>query len=90
VAREGDEVVGRSNEIDQSRQCEEAHIQDCRGRRAEHPATAAASTPIGQYDPRQEPSFIEIDAQKASEWLKKGVQPSRTVKRLLAIKGIDL
>ena len=44
---------------------------------------------IGQYDPRQEPSFIEIDAQKASEWLKKGVQPSRTVKRLLAIKGID-
>ena len=44
---------------------------------------------IGQYNPRQEPSFIEIDAEKASEWLKKGVQPSRTVKRLLSIKGID-
>jgi small subunit ribosomal protein S16 len=44
---------------------------------------------IGQYNPRVEPSFIEIDVDKATEWLKKGVQPSRTVKRLLAIKGID-
>jgi small subunit ribosomal protein S16 len=44
---------------------------------------------IGQYDPQQEPSSIEIDAEKAREWLKKGVQPSGTVKRLLAIKGID-
>ena len=44
---------------------------------------------IGQYNPRTEPSFIEIDADKAKEWLAKGVQPSRTVKKLLAIKGID-
>jgi small subunit ribosomal protein S16 len=44
---------------------------------------------IGQYNPRGEPSFIEIDAERAKEWLAKGVQPSRTVKRLLAIKGID-
>lgn len=44
---------------------------------------------IGQYDPRSEPSLIEIDADKAKEWLAKGVQPSRTVKRLLTIKGID-
>lgn len=44
---------------------------------------------IGQYNPRTEPSFIEIDADKAREWLAKGVQPSRTVKRLLTIKGID-
>jgi small subunit ribosomal protein S16 len=44
---------------------------------------------IGQYNPQLEPSFIEIDADKAQEWLQKGVQPSRTVKRLLAIKGID-
>ena len=44
---------------------------------------------IGQYNPRMEPSLIEIDADKAKDWLSKGVQPSRTVKRLLAIKGID-
>jgi small subunit ribosomal protein S16 len=43
---------------------------------------------IGRYNPRVEPSFIEIDAEKASEWLKKGVEPSRSVKKLLAIKGI--
>jgi ribosomal protein S16 len=29
-----------------------------------------------------------IDETKASEWLKKGAQPSRTVKRLLARQGI--
>jgi len=44
---------------------------------------------IGQYNPRTEPSTIEIDADKAKEWLGKGVQPSRTVKKLLSIKGID-
>jgi small subunit ribosomal protein S16 len=44
---------------------------------------------IGQYNPRHNPSLIEIDADKASAWLKNGAQPSRTVKRLLAIKGID-
>ena len=44
---------------------------------------------IGQYNPRTEPSTIEIDADKAKEWLAKGVQPSRTVRKLLSIKGID-
>ncbi len=44
---------------------------------------------IGQYNPRTEPSTIEIDADKAKEWLAKGVQPSRTVRKLLSIKGIS-
>lgn len=44
---------------------------------------------IGRYEPRAEPSLIEIDAEKAKKWLREGAQPSRTVKRLLAIKGID-
>ncbi len=44
---------------------------------------------VGRYNPRTEPSTIEIDADKAKEWLAKGVQPSRTVRKLLAIKGID-
>ena len=43
---------------------------------------------IGQYNPRMEPSLIEIDADKAKDWLSKGVQPSRTVQKLLKIKGI--
>ena len=44
---------------------------------------------VGQYNPRTEPSTIEIDADKAKAWLAKGAQPSRTVKKLLAIKGIQ-
>ena len=44
---------------------------------------------IGQYNPQMEPSLIEIDAERAKKWLAEGVQPSRTVKKLLAIKGID-
>jgi small subunit ribosomal protein S16 len=44
---------------------------------------------IGQYNPRQTPSLIEIDADKARAWLDKGAKPSDTVKRLLAVKGIE-
>lgn len=44
---------------------------------------------IGHYDPRTEPSRIEIDVDKARAWLAKGAQPSDTVKRLLKVKGID-
>ena len=44
---------------------------------------------IGQYNPQLNPSLIEIDAEKAKKWLGEGAQPSRTVKKLLSIKGID-
>lgn len=44
---------------------------------------------IGHYNPRLEPSLIEIDADKAKKWLGEGAQPSRTVKKLLSINGID-
>ena len=44
---------------------------------------------ICQYNPRMEPSLIEIDAEKEKKWLGEGAQPSRTVKKLLSIKGID-
>ncbi len=44
---------------------------------------------VGHYNPRTEPSTIEIDADKAQQWLAKGVQPSRTVQKLLSIKGIS-
>jgi len=42
---------------------------------------------IGRYDPRQEPSLVEIDNEKATEWLAKGAQPSETVEKLLNISG---
>jgi small subunit ribosomal protein S16 len=44
---------------------------------------------IGQYNPQMDPSLIEIDADKAKKWLGEGAQPSRTVKKLLSIKGIE-
>ena len=43
---------------------------------------------IGHYNPQTDPSSIEIDTAKAQEWINKGAQPSRTVKKLLAIKGL--
>jgi small subunit ribosomal protein S16 len=42
---------------------------------------------IGRYDPRQDPSLIEIDNEKALTWLKNGAQPTDTVRRLLEKSG---
>ena len=43
---------------------------------------------IGRYDPREDPSLIEIDEEKAVDWLKKGVQPTEAVAKLLDISGV--
>ncbi len=43
---------------------------------------------IGRYDPRQEPSLIEIDQERASYWLSRGAQPSDPVRRLLEVAGV--
>lgn len=42
---------------------------------------------IGRYDARQEPSLVEIDNERAVDWLAKGAQPSETVEKLLNISG---
>ena len=42
---------------------------------------------IGRYDARQEPSLIEIDNEKAVDWLSKGAQPTDPVRKLLEISG---
>ena len=42
---------------------------------------------LGRYDPRQEPSLVEIDNEKAVDWLRKGAQPTDTVRKLLEISG---
>ncbi|RJQ54284.1 MAG: 30S ribosomal protein S16 [Actinobacteria bacterium] len=43
---------------------------------------------IGRYDPRPEPSLVEIDTDKAKSWLAKGAQPSEPVVKLLEIAGV--
>lgn len=42
---------------------------------------------IGHYHPRQDPSVISIDSDRAVYWLEKGAQPSNTVRNLLRISG---
>ena len=43
---------------------------------------------IGQYNPLTEPSQIQLDADKALEWLRKGAQPSDSVVALLKRTGV--
>jgi small subunit ribosomal protein S16 len=42
---------------------------------------------VGIYDPRRDPSAIRIDNDKAVDWLRKGAQPTDSVRKLLVISG---
>ncbi len=42
---------------------------------------------VGTYNPRSEPSVVSIDNDKAVAWLRKGAQPTDTVRKLLEISG---
>ncbi len=42
---------------------------------------------IGHYNPLSNPPTIKIQVERAQEWIKKGAQPSNTVKNLLARAG---
>lgn len=42
---------------------------------------------IGHYQPRQDPSVIEIDNDRAVYWLQRGAQPSDQVRNLLGLSG---
>lgn len=44
---------------------------------------------LGRYDPRTEPSTIEINEDRALDWLSKGAQPSEAVAKLLEITGVS-
>ncbi len=43
---------------------------------------------VGHYNPTAQPAEIVIDAEKAKDWLSKGVQPTDTVKNILVNQGI--
>jgi small subunit ribosomal protein S16 len=42
---------------------------------------------VGIYDPRPDPSAIRIDNDKAVDWLRKGAQPTESVRKILEISG---
>ncbi len=43
---------------------------------------------LGSYNPMTKPATIEIDRDKAYEWLMKGAQPSDTARAILRFKGV--
>jgi small subunit ribosomal protein S16 len=44
---------------------------------------------IGTYDPRKDPGEVRFKEEKAIEWLRKGAQPTPTVRQLLAKTGVS-
>ena len=42
---------------------------------------------VGIYDPRPDPFVVRIDNDKAVDWLRKGAQPTDSVRKLLEISG---
>lgn len=43
---------------------------------------------IGHYDPRAEPPQVSVDGERALWWLRRGAQPSDTVRALLVRAGV--
>ena len=43
---------------------------------------------IGTYDPVANPAVINVDAEKAQNWIKNGAQPTDTVRGLLKKAGV--
>ncbi|MCF8245136.1 MAG: 30S ribosomal protein S16 [Saprospiraceae bacterium] len=43
---------------------------------------------IGTYNPLTQPATIELDRDKAFDWLDKGAQPTETVRAMLRFKGV--
>jgi len=42
---------------------------------------------IGKYHPKNEPSLIEVDSERAQYWLGVGAQPTESVEALLKVTG---
>ena len=43
---------------------------------------------VGTYNPLTIPATVQLDRQKALDWLQKGAQPTDTVRRILSYKGV--
>ncbi|MDO4568477.1 MAG: 30S ribosomal protein S16 [Clostridia bacterium] len=52
------------------------------------PRDGAFIEELGYYNPLAVPAEIKVDAQKAAEWIKKGAQPTDTVRGLLKKSGV--
>lgn len=52
------------------------------------PRDGAFIEEIGYYNPATDPATISIQKEKALDWIKKGAQPSETVKAILVKAGV--
>ena len=43
---------------------------------------------LGTYNPLVKPATIDIDGEKALDWMNKGAQPTDTVRNILKVKGV--
>lgn len=43
---------------------------------------------IGTYNPLTDPASINVDAERAQDWIKKGAQPTDTVRGILKKAGV--
>ena len=43
---------------------------------------------LGTYNPLTIPATIQLDRQRALDWLHKGAQPTDTVRRIMSFKGV--
>ena len=43
---------------------------------------------LGNYDSTKEPAVVHVDEEKVLDWMKKGAQPTDTVRSLLKKQGI--
>jgi small subunit ribosomal protein S16 len=57
-------------------------VADARTRRS-----GRAIETIGKYHPKTDPSFIEVDSERAQYWLGVGAQPTEPVEAILKITG---
>ena len=57
-------------------------VADARNRR-----DGRAIEVIGRYHPKEDPSLIEIDSERAQYWLSVGAQPTEPVLKLLKVTG---
>jgi small subunit ribosomal protein S16 len=42
---------------------------------------------VGRYNPQTNPSMIDLDQAKISDWIEKGAQPTQSVARLIKAAG---
>ncbi len=50
---------------------------------ASAPGTARFIERVGTYDPRANPPAVVLNSARIAEWIRKGAQPTQTVKQLI-------